>query len=161
MEDVILYTCSQQFVAFVSYTQPSFEELKRRFSYVVPEYSDGKNFAPVERCKAVSKKSREVTFEYVLAENLSFSDQMLIEMDSKGLRPALYEELLCFAEKYPDEQRKYPIIALGSEVDVGGHRRIATLFHRNFLPGDGPSLFLDWFAGERGGHQFLAVHEQA
>jgi len=38
----------------------------------------------------------------------------LEELDNADLRPATIEELLAFGAKYPDEQRKYPIVALGS-----------------------------------------------
>ena len=37
------------------------------------------------------------------------------------------EHLLAFGVKYPDEQRKYPIIALGSVVEVYGSRSVACL----------------------------------
>ena len=123
-----------QFVCEVLYIQPKFEELKRRFpAYVNPDYEAGKRFDPIERCKTVLRESREVVFEYVHMDRDALTDEVLAEMDREGLLPALYEEFLGFAEKYPDEQRKYPIVALGSvcqddgdldspyvfEVDVG------------------------------------------
>jgi hypothetical protein len=84
------------------------------------------------------------------------TDEVLAEMDRKGLRPALYEELLGFAEKYPDEQRKYPIVALGSEADVGGDRGVACLWR----DGDGRHLDLGWIADVWDGHdRFLAVRK--
>jgi hypothetical protein len=46
-------------------------------------------------------------------KNKSTTD-VLADLDRRGLRPATLPELLAFGAKYPDEQRKYPIIALGS-----------------------------------------------
>lgn len=147
---------AETFSAPIVYVQPEFEELKRRFpAYVNPDYK-GKRFDPIERCKAVSKENREVAFEYVHMDRDASTDEVLAEMDRKGLRPALYEELLGFAEKYPDEQRKYPIVALGSEANVGGGRNVAYLW----LDGDGRRLGLYWVGFDwRGRYRFLAVRK--
>jgi len=42
------------------------------------------------------------------------SDTIIQDLDQRGLRPATLAELLAFGEKYPDEQRKYTIVELGS-----------------------------------------------
>ena len=144
------------FSAPIVYVQPEFEELTRRFpAYVNPDYK-GKRFDPIERCKAVSKENREVAFEYVHMDRDASTDEVLAEMDRKGLRPALYEELLGFAEKYPDEQRKFPIVALGSEADVRGDRHVAFLWSGD----DGRSLGLSWVGlGWYDRYRFLAVRK--
>lgn len=144
------------FSAQVVYVQPEFEELKRRFpAYVNPDYK-GKRFDPIERCKAVSKENREVALEYVYLVRNASTDEVLAVMDCLGLRPALYEELLGFAEKYPDEQRKYPIVALGSEAGVSGHRLVAYLWHGD----DGRGLGLHWVGDVWDGrYRFLAVRK--
>jgi hypothetical protein len=144
------------FTVPIVYIQPTFEELKRRFPvYINPDYK-GKRFDPIERCKAVSKENREVAFEYVRLDRDASTDEVLAEMDRRGLRPALYEELLGFAEKYPDEQRKYPIVALGSEACVDGGRRVASLWHDGF----GRCLCLGWVdGGWYGCCRFLAVRK--
>lgn len=146
------------FSAPIVYVQPEFEELKRRFpAYVNPDYK-GKRFDPIERCKAVptSVGNCEVAFEYVHMDRDASTDAVLAEMDRKGLRPALYEELLGFAEKYPDEQRKYPIVALGSETSVYGRRRVAYLWH----DADARHLYLDWIDRVwRDDDRFLAVRK--
>ena len=144
------------FSAPIVYVQPAFEELKRQFpAYVNPDYK-GKRFDPIERCKAVSKENREVAFEYVHLDRDASTDEVLAEMDRRGLRPALYEELLGFAEKYPDEQRKYPIVALGSETRVVGSRGVAYLWDDD----RGRSLDLDWVDyGWVGYCRFLAVRK--
>lgn len=147
---------TEPFTAPVVYVQPEYEELKRRFpAYVNPDYK-GKRFDPIERCKAVSKENREVAFEYVHMDRDASTDEVLAEMDRKGLRPALYEELLGFAEKYPDEQRKFPIVALGSEAYVDGRRTLACLWHG----GDERFLHLCWLDGDWfGNYRFLAVRK--
>lgn len=118
----------QSFTAFITYQQPSFEELLCQFpGYVNPEYKD-KRFDPIERCKTVSKESHGVTFGYVHMDRDASTDEVLAEMDRKGLRPALYEELLGFAEKYPNEQRQFLIVALGSEALVESFRCVAFLW---------------------------------
>ena len=144
------------FSAPIVYVQPEFEELQRRFpGYVNPDYK-GKRFDPIERCKAVSKENREVAFEYVHMDRDASTDEVLAEMDRKGLRPALYEELLGFAEKYPDEQRKYPIVALGSETRVRARRSVACLWH----DGNGRGLNLSWAGRDWYGlFRFLAVRK--
>ena len=42
------------------------------------------------------------------------SDEAIGELDKMGLRPAELHELLAFGENYPDVQREFPVIALGS-----------------------------------------------
>lgn len=42
------------------------------------------------------------------------SEDVLKELDRQGFRVAILPELLAFGATYPDEQRKYPIVALGS-----------------------------------------------
>lgn len=147
---------NEPFSAPIVYVQPEFEELERRFpAYVNPDYK-GKHFDPIERCKAVSKENREVAFEYVHLDRDASTDEVLAEMDRRGLRPALYEELLGFAEKYPDEQRKYPIVALGSETRVHGYRYVAYLW----IDDDGRSLHLNWVDLDwYGDCRFLAVRK--
>lgn len=42
------------------------------------------------------------------------TDRILQELNRMGYRPAELHELLAFAEKYPDIQRAFPIVSLGS-----------------------------------------------
>ncbi|MDD2786112.1 MAG: hypothetical protein PHS79_04460 [Patescibacteria group bacterium] len=147
---------STAFSAPVVYLQPELEELKRRFpAYVNPDYQ-ATRFDPIERCKTVSKENREVAFEYVHMDRYASTDEVLAEFDRKRLRPALYEELLGFDEKYPDEQRKHPIVALGSGTDVRGRRRVAYLWYG----GLGRHLNLHWIDDDwLGNCRFLAVRK--
>lgn len=108
------------FVAPVVYAKPDFEDLKRRFGYIDPRYRR-KRFESIDRCKSVNRENREVAFMYVSLgdqDNLISEADVFLEMDRKRLRPALYEELLGFAKKYPDEAADRQIVALGSKTRV-------------------------------------------
>lgn len=57
----------------------------------------------------------KVTFQlFYLNEHYAGTGEVLAEMKNRGLRPATLPELLAFGAQFPDEQRKYPIVALGS-----------------------------------------------
>ena len=55
------------------------------------------------------------------------SEQAVEAIKADGWEPAQIEHLLAFGEKFPEEQRKYPIIALGSVARVGGDRHVPCL----------------------------------
>ncbi len=54
--------------------------------------------------------------EFVLVhlDRIATTDEVLQHLNKLGLEPAEIEELLAFGEKYPDIQREYPIVVLGS-----------------------------------------------
>ena len=71
-------------------------------------------------------------------------DEAIRELDKMGFRPAELPELLALGAKYPDIQRDFPVIALGSVWrNPDGDRYCA------YLCGLGSvrSLNLNWFAG--------------
>ena len=49
------------------------------------------------------------------------TNDVLKRLDKKGLRPATLRELLAHGAKNPEEQRNYPIIALGSPWSDSNH----------------------------------------
>lgn len=72
------------------------------------------------------------------------SEAVLEELGKAGYRPARLEELLALGAAYPDLQREFPIVALGSTIKQG-------LFSDANVPGlSGDEytrkLELDWFA---------------
>ena len=67
------------------------------------------------------------------------SENAIKEIEAQGWQTASVEHLLSFGAKNPDEQRKYPIIALGSIGEVGGGRHVPC------LDGDVSERFLDLF----------------
>lgn len=71
---------------------------------------------------------------------------------------AKIEHLLAFGTKYPEEQRKYPILALGSvgSPSFFGKRNVPYLYRRV----TGRSLHLDWWNNEwHPIYRFLAVRK--
>ncbi len=72
--------------------------------------------------------------------------------------PARIEHLLAFGTKYPEEQRKHPILALGSVGNASffGKRNVPYLYRRV----TGRSLHLDWWSNEwHPFYCFLAVRK--
>lgn len=103
--------------AFVKYVQPIYTELKESFDWVSNNYHDA-NFEPIDCCKGVSREDREIHFEYFQTKNSLSTEEILAKMDELGLRPALYEEFICFVRQNPDEQRIQSIVALGSVLVI-------------------------------------------
>ena len=60
------------------------------------------------------KGEANLVLELVHFNKALTSEEVLKELDKRGLRPAELHELLAFGEKYPDIQRQLPVIALGS-----------------------------------------------
>ena len=71
----------------------------------------------------------EVELGLYHANRFISSGGLISEIGPKDLRPANHAECLAFGAKYPDIQRQFPIIALGSVGQLLGHRRVVDL-HR-------------------------------
>jgi len=85
----------------------------------------------------------------------NLSDKVLAYLDSKGLRPATIEELLAFGAAFPELQKKFRIVALGS-VDVVRGNRVAYL-PRSVTRG---LELVSWYNGwDAADYRFLAVRE--
>lgn len=143
------------FTAFVDYKTPTYAELKKSFDWVNDWYEHAK-FELIDACKGVSQTAGNVAFEVVQFDFGISTADALVELDKRGLRPATDEELVAFAKAFPDEQRKYPIVALGSVcLDRDGYRNVAYLVEYSV----GRGLDLDWVEyGWRGAYgRFLAV----
>jgi hypothetical protein len=87
------------------------------------------------------------------------SDDVVKELDQMGLKAAILQELCAFGEKYPDIQREFPIVALGSVcVDPDGVRHVPDLDYW----GARRLLGLDDWDGEWFPHyRFLAARKPA
>ena len=84
------------------------------------------------------------------------SEAAVDAIKAAGFEPGKTEHLLAFGEKYPEEQRKYPIIALGSVALVDGHRCAPCLFRHDAER----YLHLFWWDDDwRGYYRFLAVRK--
>ena len=99
----------------------------------------------------------ERTLELVHFNRVMTTDQALEELDKQDFRLATIEELLAFGATYPEIQREFPIVELGSAWrDQHGMRSVAYL-HRE---GSRRTLHLysiksDWY----GSYRFLAVRK--
>jgi hypothetical protein len=60
------------------------------------------------------EKTREVKTRLVQFQKTMSSEEALTEIRKRNLRPANAHELISFAEKNPETQKDFPIIALGS-----------------------------------------------
>jgi len=85
------------------------------------------------------------------------SDEAVRELDRMGLRPAELPEGLAFGAKYPDTQREFPIVILGSVwQNPPGLRGCAYLCRG----GSERGLNLDWFVHKWNSHcRFAALRK--
>ena len=71
------------------------------------------------------------------------SDEVGRELDKAGYRSATIAELLAFGAAFPEVQRQFPVIALGSVGSVFGFRLVPCLRRR----GAERNLYLSWHDG--------------
>jgi hypothetical protein len=99
-----------------------------------------------------------VEFEAVLIHfnrNIS-SENAKKQIEEAGYEAAKTEHVLSFGANYPEEQRKFPIVALGSVAGVGGRRHVLFLGRGD----SGRGLDFDWWFGDWGSDcRFLAVRK--
>ena len=70
----------------------------------------------------------EVNLELVHLNKVVSTDEVMAYLEANGLRAVTLEELLAFGAKYPEIQREFPVIAIGSSwVGPGGDRRVPYL----------------------------------
>ena len=106
------------------------------------------------------KGEGKVEFEgrYFHFNRTTSSKNAIAAMKEAGWEPANIEHLLVLGEKYPDEQRKFPIIGLGSVAEVDGDRSVPCLDRSD----SGRNLYLSWFGHDWDGScRFLAVRNKA
>lgn len=88
----------------------------------------------------------KVAVELIHFNRYISTDEALRELDRMGYRPAELNELLAFGEKYPDVQRGFPVIALGSVwLSPDGSRCVSCLDDGS---GSARSLDLSWVEGD-------------
>jgi len=74
------------------------------------------------------KGEHEVKLEYYRFDATVTGEEALKLMDEAGFRPATLPELLAFGAAHPEEQRKFPIVALGSSWrSPGGYLHVPYL----------------------------------
>jgi hypothetical protein len=130
----------------------SIEELVRLGKYDwINENITAKHF-PTKRTGKAGIKIELVRFDRTIS-----SEEALKEIDEMGYRAAEACELLTFGRYYPDVQREFPIVALGSFwQDDRGDRGVVCLYGGSGKRGDG----IEWFGRDwNGDWRFAAVHK--
>ncbi len=139
------------FTVTVDYTQ-TVEEMVQAGKYDWKNSDiSSKNF-PVKRREPGKVEVHLIHFNRAIS-----SDDAIKELDRMGFRLAELPELLALGAQHPDEQKKYPIIALGSVwQDPGGDRDVPYLVRND----SGRGLSLGWFEGGWGeDYRFAAVRK--
>jgi hypothetical protein len=143
-----MIVCKPTFSAPVVYVQPVYEELKRMFLGNVDPRFSFMRVVPTKTYKMYAPwpvgGDCEVTFEYLRMGYVATTGEVLVRMALSNLRPAFFEELICFAMKYEEEPSRCPIVALGSEQ------------YRCF-PGDSTGVPCLWTPDIRGGTRYLQL----
>lgn len=86
------------------------------------------------------------------------SEEAIRLIKEDGFEPGQIGHILAFGEKYPEEQRKYPIIGLGSVARVSLGRNVPALWD-DF---DRRGLYLYWFVDDWGRYcRFLGVRRRS
>ena len=105
---------------------------------------------------AGSGKQEEEIVLFCFGKNISSGDA-IAEMEKQGFRSARIEELLALGAAYPELQKQFPIVALGSVWRApASSRRVPALD----WSGGERGLALDWFGDDWGGSwRFAAVRK--
>lgn len=86
------------------------------------------------------------------------SDQAIHEIGEAGYHPGRIGDILVFGERFPDEQRRHPVIGLGSVVAIEGIASVPALW----FDGDRRTLDLIWYDGDwHRNYRFLGVRRVA
>jgi hypothetical protein len=103
------------------------------------------------------KGTAEEDVHLVHFDKVMSTDAVLAELDKMGLRPAELQHSLAFGEKYPEVQRKFPVVFLGSVwQDPYGTRYCPFLFRFDAER----RLYLVWIVVDwHGGCRFAAVRK--
>ncbi|MDP3999467.1 MAG: hypothetical protein Q8P76_02640 [bacterium] len=111
-----------------------------RFDWINSDITE-KNF-PVNRRENGEVEMKVFTTQDLVGETRNVNSEEVIQsLKEKGYRPAELPESLAYAKANPDEQRKYPIVALGSVWrDFDGDRYVPFLYD-----GGGRDLDLHWY----------------
>ena len=80
----------------------------------VGEYNWSNSDITEKNFRSEENGTQSVELRLVHFNRVISSEDALKELDRMGLRPATLKELLTFGSTYKEEQRKHPIVALGS-----------------------------------------------
>lgn len=125
-----------------------------KYSWVHSEITE-KHF-PLPKIPAGVSAKLDLNLELVHVKRYISSNDAIAELKRRGMRPTIPPELLAFGKKYPEEQRKSPIVALGSVWRHWGGGRVPCLWG----VANGRYMDLDWYGDDWNGYyRFLAVCE--
>lgn len=116
------------FVVNVDYSI-SLEQMIVAGNYCWANTNINDNHFPVSKPNDCLSNKAEITIELVHLNKRVSSDDAITELKKRGLRPATIPELLAFGAKYPNEQKKYPIVALGSVWRFLGGSHVTYLWY--------------------------------
>lgn len=121
-----------------------------KYDYVNPNINNDK--FPVPENFILSEEPKVFHFNRDIS-----SEDVAKEMEKEGYEPAMIWDLLDYGAKNPEEQRKYPIVGLGSVGEVHGRRRVPYLCGSD----SGRSLDLGWWDDDWNAHyRFLGVRKK-
>lgn len=109
-----------------TYEVPELAELRQQFDWVL-EFHGSSDWQDHKSCQDISREpgDRAMLLKH-FARDIS-SDDVITWAEENGYRPATRADAIAYAKANPDEQRKFPIVALGSFVEVGGDRIVTVL----------------------------------
>jgi hypothetical protein len=134
---------------------PTYEDLRKEFDWVSDGFKKGEatDWQLDGSCKGATTADPDAC-ELVHFDRDMSTENVLIELKSRGLRPATLDELLAYARKYPDKQKEFPIVALGVSYIWDGCHDLPCLD----WDGDGRGMSLDWGGSDWNScYRFLAV----
>lgn len=110
------------YIAHVSYTLPSMDELKKGFDHVSDIY-DGRPWKYHDSCVGIHETDGEREFVLASAPKRFLDckiedciDELAVCFGKLGFRFATYVEAVAFAKSQPEFQRRHNILALGSST---------------------------------------------
>jgi len=146
------YSKLEEIILTIDYNQ----SLKRMIALGRYDYKNidiiEKNFPlPIElKNKKVTVSGKLFYFEKSIS-----GEDAISEMEKVGYRPATLVELLALGVKYPEMQRQFPIIALGSIWRSANNCRYSPYL---YVSGRDRELNFDWFGASWSGFcRFLAI----
>lgn len=145
-----------QLRACVDYVVPVYGLLLQLFDRVDDRFKDGIALAPTVLCRDLSQEPSELEFELIRLGKGESLIEVLASLEDRGVRPALYQELVSFSRVFANFQRRFKIISTGSCTEIG------ELIYSPCLSGDENErrLGLHWHEDDlEGGERLLVVRE--
>lgn len=141
----------RDFSVEVDFSIPLLKQISRGRYAVVSDLVNARNYPPSDSGLTGVRPCRMRLFR--LRRKMT-EKKVLADLARKGARPARLEELLAFGVKYPDFQRRFPVVGLGSKWFDGDGRASVPVLGMAFA---GRSLDLCWAAPKDCWHPFFRM----